>query len=233
MLGYSMKQIRRHLQSSLSGISSVQGRVLSGEAEPGIGLPSIVYSIATERLDDDSAYMKTGDDPHERKMQLTIEGRALLRSGSEVPIDDLCWDIENAVRGNPVLNSWSQELRLNSTSYQMEEAESPIGLATLIYEGYYHEVDLNEVEELRYDPTRFSIYASFITSAPGQAKVIAIGPDNSIHESEVEQESSIFHEVTVSGLAPNTAYEMYYMFGPNQMHDLTDGYEPSIAQTLP
>lgn len=241
MIGHSLKKIKENLHAALSGVAGVQGRVLAGEAEPGIGLPNIVYKVSSESVNDDGAYMKAGDDPYERKLLLSIEARAILRDGSEAPIDDLCEGIESAVKNHSRLNGWCQELRLTATEYETEENDLPIGLATLSYEGFYQEAQPVEVYELRYFVGKTSVIADFITTLPGKATLIARGTGPTLYYGPKETVSSIFHGPSVEGLEHDTAYEMYYLFDADPIgisidefdmrHPLTDGFESYNVHT--
>lgn len=137
MLGVTLILIKENLLAALSGITSVEGRITYGDAIPGLALPNITVNVPSESLDYESAYMKYSDDPYERSLDVVIEARALLRDGTEVPIDDLCWEIENAIKAYAPLYNVARDLRLSTTTYQLEEDALPVGLATIEYVGYY------------------------------------------------------------------------------------------------
>ena len=139
MLGLTRKNIRAGLLEALNSISTVGGRVSSGEVALGIGLPNITYNIETENYNTSGGYMVNDDDPGEREIKIIIEGRALLRDGTEVPIDDLCLEIEKEIASGSTLNQWCNYLTLETTTYDLAEDDKPIGLVTLEYVGYYIE----------------------------------------------------------------------------------------------
>lgn len=134
-LGTIRTQIRAELLSVLSGVTD--GRIVSGEEEPEMALPNIVYNITIESLNSQGSSMVSGSDPSYRDFQIEIDGRALLLDGSDVPIDDLSLDIERVIATASTLNSLVSDLHLNSTDYEIDETEDKLGHAKLIYYGSY------------------------------------------------------------------------------------------------
>lgn len=139
MLGTTLKKVRDQVHAALTGITSVQGRIIDGEAIPGYVLPNIAITLQTEELDEDSAYMVYIDDPYMRKVNIAIEARVHLSTGSENPLDDLCWSIETELKSyfGSITGSYLHDLALVATTYQLEEDAILIGLATLEYAGFY------------------------------------------------------------------------------------------------
>lgn len=147
MFGTTRTEISDTLKTTLDAIGSVEARVVVGSPVPELMLPNITFKIEEEALDPVRSYM--GSDT--REVRITIEGRALIEDGSDSPIDDLCLEIESSIATASTLSALCQDLRIESTSIELEEDSIPIGLAILSYIGYYE--DLGEDVPVWVEPT--------------------------------------------------------------------------------
>ena len=138
-IGNKRTLIRAALDTALKNISTVANRVITGEEEPNLSLPNITHNIVATNFDGDKSNMGDVTDTSYREFRIEVDGRALLRDGSDKPLDDLCLEIEKQIASASTLNSLANDLRLESTDYELSEDEKPIGLATLIYLGNYEE----------------------------------------------------------------------------------------------
>lgn len=238
MLGYTRKKIRTELNNALASIPAVNGRVVSGDPEPFIGLPNITHNIESESLDPSTSSFVYGDDPSGRAIRIIIEGRAEISDGSDAPIDDLCLDIERVIASAATLNSWCDDLRLQNTSYELVESNIPIGLATLEYAGYYIEYPPSAVtlSNVVATPSNRSCVVTFDTNLECKVQVVLFNNGNFCCYSNISPSYTTQHTLTMADLSPVQFYVMYlniWATAGNGIDVTTDPENPNIDSIFP
>jgi hypothetical protein len=235
MLGKTRNRIINELESVLSGITAIGGRVVYGEVEPNIGIPNLTYDLYSEEIDPDSMYMSDVSDPMERKLYISIEGRSSLPNGSETMIDDLCLEVEKRVATGSTLNDWCKYLELDSTSYDVDDGDTPLGLFKLNYMGYYQEADENKPTDTSYIRAPSAMTMVCNTKYPSKITIRLIRElDGSIYYSIPETDYTTNHYVVVNVPATNEKYFVaYIMTSLAYGLDIPKYGDPPYADELP
>lgn len=132
-IGNIRKTIRTYLNTALNTVTS---NISEGEPIPGMPIPNISYMME-DTIDSD--IMHTNDTVGIRELEISVIGIANTHNGSDAPIDDLCLSIEKAIASSAYLNVRVNDLKLDSTSYDLDEEDEKVANCTLIYRGYYNE----------------------------------------------------------------------------------------------
>jgi hypothetical protein len=121
-----------------------------------------------------------------------------LSSGTDAPLDDLCLDIENSMLAAGPLNDWCKYMRLESTEYDLEEEELPVGLATLNYTGFYEEARENTLSSLRNTRSASAITITCQSRYPSRMTVKAVNLDTSeVYYSTQEAVATVNHVIVI------------------------------------
>lgn len=122
-------------ESPFTATTTFEDRVYMGEAIAGAALPNVVYRIEQDGQYKDGQWMSGATVSGPRIYNIIIEIRDTISDTIEYRLDNNCYEVETSMANATALNSMFDSLLLESTEFEVQDAEEPYGIATLTYRG--------------------------------------------------------------------------------------------------